>query len=183
MMLRDEAIELLCAYGVPQDEDKFREALNMAIQALKQEPCEDCVSRQAVKEAIMECEEPCDYRQAFYIDDTTDLEIKIKELPSVQPKPTLFIQNKDVDPDELEKLFAENQPLIYAEPVRKKGKWIKGNTKSKIDYMGDRVEAANYSCSLCGRIICDVGTDPLTNHIEDYPYCHCGAEMESEGEE
>ena len=35
-MTNEEAIELLCAYGVPLDEDKFREALDMAIKALKQ---------------------------------------------------------------------------------------------------------------------------------------------------
>lgn len=33
-MTREEAIELLCAYGVPQDEKRFQEALDMAIEAL-----------------------------------------------------------------------------------------------------------------------------------------------------
>lgn len=33
-MTREEAIELLCAYGVPQNEKRFQEALDMAIEAL-----------------------------------------------------------------------------------------------------------------------------------------------------
>ena len=37
-MNTDEAIELLCAYGVPLDEEKFREALDMAISALLENP-------------------------------------------------------------------------------------------------------------------------------------------------
>lgn len=36
-MTNEEAIELLCAYGVPLDENKFREALDMAIKALSAE--------------------------------------------------------------------------------------------------------------------------------------------------
>ena len=34
-MTREEAIEILCAYGVPQDEKGFREALDIAIEALQ----------------------------------------------------------------------------------------------------------------------------------------------------
>lgn len=49
-MTREEAIELLCAYGVPQDEKRFQEALDMAIEALQDRPkdyvqivrCKDC---------------------------------------------------------------------------------------------------------------------------------------------
>ena len=38
-MEKQEAIELLCAYGVPQDDDLFREALKIAVEAiLKQIP-------------------------------------------------------------------------------------------------------------------------------------------------
>ena len=60
-MTREEAIELLCAYGVPQDEKRFQEAIDMAITALSNQqkwideemqnyiieqadlvPCKDC---------------------------------------------------------------------------------------------------------------------------------------------
>lgn len=67
-------------------------------------------------------------------------------------------------------------------PTRKKGKWIKGNTHEKYDYFGDRVRVADYTCSVCGRVIEDIGIDDdsFTDKLSDYPYCHCGAEMESE---
>lgn len=47
-MTREEAIEILCAYGVPQDEKGFREALDMAIEALSSDAvevvrCKDCI--------------------------------------------------------------------------------------------------------------------------------------------
>ena len=52
-MTREEAIEILCAYGVPQDEKGFREALDIAIEALTQdsrkftqESTQDLISRQ-----------------------------------------------------------------------------------------------------------------------------------------
>ena len=35
-MEREEAIELLSAYGVPLDEEKFQEAIDMAIEALSE---------------------------------------------------------------------------------------------------------------------------------------------------
>lgn len=47
-----------------------KQALNMTIKALKQEPCEDCISRQAVIDML----------------NYGILEDNIKELPSVTPK-------------------------------------------------------------------------------------------------
>ena len=52
---------------------------------LEQQPSEDCVSRQAVKEAIMKCEEPCDDDLDFYIESTIQLESLIDNLPPVTP--------------------------------------------------------------------------------------------------
>lgn len=63
-------------------------------------------------------------------------------------------------------------------PIQKKGKWIKRHTDEKYDFFGYRVKVATYECSVCGRIIEDIGTYGLTNRIENYPYCHCGAKME-----
>ena len=56
-----------------------------------------------------------------------------------------------------------------AEP--KKGKWIKRDSYDRRDNF--------YSCSICGRmvnIICGA-------HLEDYPFCHCGADMRGEQDE
>jgi len=50
MIEKDEAIELLCAYGVPLDEKKFQEALDMAIKALSADG--DLISRKAVLDTI-----------------------------------------------------------------------------------------------------------------------------------
>ena len=56
--------------------------------------------------------------------------------------------------------------VLSAEP--KKGKWIKRDSYDRRDNF--------YSCSICGRmvnIICGA-------HLEDYPFCHCGADMRGE---
>ena len=53
----------------------------------KPQPSEDCISRKAVKEAIMDCETFYEDRMDTFIRDTTVLEIEIGELPSVQPQP------------------------------------------------------------------------------------------------
>jgi hypothetical protein len=68
---------------------------------------------------------------------------------------------------EMRKLVDSLPPV---KPVQKTGKWIKRGTEEKIDCLGDEVEVATYKCSECGRIISDIGTVPLTNRIEDYPY-------------
>lgn len=61
-MTREEAIEILCAYGVPQDEKGFREALDMAIEALSAEAvpivyCMDCAKSVSLDEhgALWKC--------------------------------------------------------------------------------------------------------------------------------
>lgn len=82
-MTREEAkSEIMQIYGALSP-NKQR-----AIDTLvKIEPCNDAVSRQAVLDTLMKCEEPCDDRQDFYLDLTTEFEEKIKELPPVTPKP------------------------------------------------------------------------------------------------
>ena len=63
-----------------------KEALEMAIQALEQEPCEDCVSRNDVVKAISDwiIEGEYDYTNA-----TNYLVRRINYLPSVTPKPKI----------------------------------------------------------------------------------------------
>ena len=53
-MTREESIKLVKEVaGMSLDwDDAHYEALQMAIKALEKEPCEDCVSREAVKEAL-----------------------------------------------------------------------------------------------------------------------------------
>ena len=54
-------------------------SLDMAIKALEQQPCEDCVSRRAVYEIL---------NDAYFlkIDDGAALQESVKQLPSVTPQ-------------------------------------------------------------------------------------------------
>lgn len=74
-------------------------------------------------------------------------------------------------------VYSELHDLASQLQEHKVGKWIKYNTTDKYDYFGDRVTVSSYTCSECGRMICDIGDAPLTNKLKDYPFCHCGAEM------
>ena len=62
--------------------------------------------------------------------------------------------------------FVEDLPSAESEP--KKGKWIKRDSYDRRDNF--------YSCSICGRIINVI----CGAHLEDYPFCHCGADMRGE---
>lgn len=66
-------------------------ALDMAIKALEQQPCEDCISRQAVldKKVLVELEDG----QTFYDIDPKDVET----LPSVTPQPKVGRWEKAFD--------------------------------------------------------------------------------------
>jgi hypothetical protein len=57
------------------------EAYDMAIEALEQKPCDDCISRQAVIELV----------EGWWIGHTKedDLATEIKSLPSVTPQPKI----------------------------------------------------------------------------------------------
>ena len=85
MMTREEAVRELeflasCSY-VDEFEPTEEEALKMAIKALKQEPCSDAISRQAVLD------------MQYRIDDSATLSTRdvvnvddIEDLPSVNPQ-------------------------------------------------------------------------------------------------
>lgn len=61
--------------------------------------------------------------------------------------------------------------LPSAQPERKTGRWICGDTGLMV---------TEYKCSECGRTVRD---DTGYDVYKDYPYCHCGAEMRKDGEE
>lgn len=61
----------------------------------------------------------------------------------------------------------DNMPSVY--PKAKVGKWIRQQS-----YLG---YTHSYECSECGRV---VYKDEFEDMQIDYPYCHCGAKMESE---
>ena len=67
----------------------------------------------------------------------------------------------------------KNMPSVQPKP--KTGHWI--NIEDKTDWYD-----ATYKCSCCGREI--ITPYELKNNLySDYPYCHCGAKMESEDKE
>ena len=83
-MTREDAIEnimeiRICEAGV------YAEALDMAIKALEQEPCEDAISRQAVLEEINCWIGSGEYR---YTNATDYLNKRITSLPSVSTEKT-----------------------------------------------------------------------------------------------
>ena len=61
-------------------------------------------------------------------------------------------------------------PAADVAPVRH-GKWL-----PIVSYNN------TYKCSECGRLLMDI-TDGLNMVAKHYPYCHCGAKMDAQGEE
>ena len=86
-MTREEAIAILRNQhrwtGEPEKINEVRaenEALDMAIKALEQDPCQDCISRQAVEKITWE--EPS-YTDPFNV--LTEVREKVRALPPVTP--------------------------------------------------------------------------------------------------
>ena len=62
-------------------------------------------------------------------------------------------------------MFEISEPFPSAQPKHPKGKWIKIDSYDRRDHF--------YACSECGRLINTI----CNEHLEDYPFCHCGADM------
>lgn len=102
-MTREEAIKWL-NYHINitdyEETDELYIALKMAIEALEQEPCEDCISKKAVLDKINEIcfsreQESVDFRVAQGSNGQRDLIINfIENLPSVQSKPKTEVLDK-----------------------------------------------------------------------------------------
>ena len=88
-MTHDEMIDVLkgLVFGTfDRTTAKEREALDMAIELLEQEPCEDAIIRQAVLDGIdtyINKAQSTGTQDDFY----SFAELVVKELPSVTPKP------------------------------------------------------------------------------------------------
>jgi hypothetical protein len=136
-------------------DDVHYEALQMAIKALEQEPCEDAISRQSM----------LDYMK--YLHDEMPEEEFIKELPSV--KPVACIATVKFSKEDMQELVNEKMKDIVVE--RKKGKWI---NKSHTSGCGIKFVASE--CTCCGKKTF-FDCDQLV-----YNYCpNCGAEMDEDG--
>ena len=85
-------------------------------------------------------------------------------------------RNAFKDDTDYDNLFAFVDNLPPVTPKHKTGKWILNDNQGvqAVGYL-------TYHCSECGREICSKchGKSSL---LKEYPYCHCGAEMEGESE-
>lgn len=161
--------------------------LNIAIKALEQQPSEDCISREAVKEMLSE-------EWTKYMPMELDINLsfvmeKISELPSVTPKSeyswkeikikfecddcisrqaVLDLTGKSdwfESSDDYNDFACAVCNLPSVKPTRPKGKWI---------IRPDRASDIEYRCSECGKIQFADDTNEL-NYC-----CNCGSKMEME---
>lgn len=86
-MTRDEAIKELTDLLPEEFLSEYTDAIKMGIEALKQEPCEDCVSRQAVIDAIDDDNRNEHYSCFATNNDAECFKQIIRELQSVTPQP------------------------------------------------------------------------------------------------
>lgn len=209
-MTREEAIEILKEIidegWLISDNNKCTaiNVLEMAIKALEQEPCEDCISRKAVTDTTIcegiSCNEcslnTCEDGQSGCL-----LKERVDKLPPVTPqqpaenwkfyydhgyaqaKRDLFCEDCISREEALKHSHieydddGEGYRVVYFEDIE--------NLPSVIPQpkIGRWIESTGYddrdrwySCSECGRNINLI----CGARLADYPYCHCGAKMEVE---
>ena len=79
-MNREQAITELNTFKIGAKSELGETALDMAIKALEQEPCEDCISRaEALKHSHIEYDDDGEGHKVVYVED-------IDDLPSVTPR-------------------------------------------------------------------------------------------------
>lgn len=190
MVHKQKEIEKSTLYGILDSNNEPLEALDMAIKALEQEPC-DCISR----------EEVCDYIAEFvnheYATDRERELVKhiiggIQHLPSIQPttKENLVVEDcisraellKAVDTWDKFGCDADSKlvpikdcyvPYIHYDDVVKAIKGMpsiqpKTGHWKKTDFI-DKV-----ICDVCNKRVWDTFTDGVLN----FQYCpNCGAKM------
>ena len=106
----------------PYSPDEVAEALEMVIKALEQQPCEDCISRQAVLDVI-------NFEDEWLFDANghnanthiafSGLESRVKALPSVTPKYT----DEEIDKAQaVEQAYVDKMVELAVEESRQK--WL-----------------------------------------------------------
>ena len=125
-MTREEQLDWLCrlrskiyVYMPKEWLIPMNDALDMAIKTLEKQPCEDCVSRQAVLDMTTVIETD-DYsgNEIMEVVDTDD----IKALPSVTP--TKCIATVKFSKEDMQKLIDEKMKEIVVESRRTLKSWI-----------------------------------------------------------
>lgn len=129
-MTIDEAIKCLKQIEILKFKDKsetyffddVNDALNLAIKALEQQPCEDCISRQAVL-YIINFENKWLYDANSHNADTkiafSTINYKIFKMPSVTPKYT----DEEIDRAQaVEQAYVDKMVELTVEEWRKDGR-------------------------------------------------------------
>lgn len=166
-MTREERLELLkqieidihvCSLESTFLEDAKSCAIHSAIEELEQEPCDDCISREKAKQIIKLA--PIN----FSVISSLDFSKYKREVQEIADG-ILKAQLKSLD----------DLPSIQPKP--KTGHWILNDNQGvqAVGYL-------TYHCSECGREISSKYHGKISL-LKEYPYCHCGAKMESEDKE
>lgn len=141
-------------------------SLQFAIEALKQEPCEDAVSRQAV----LDCLTATGLKKYDFILNARD---KIKNLPSVKPQEPFNIDTycKEhfmvmVDKD----VWNKAEKALKQESKTGHWEWVQYDYNPKL---------GNWHCSECRCVIVECVDKEEKGGIPLYKYCpQCGAKMQ-----
>lgn len=153
-MKKDEAIGWFTMLREKFTGTKYCEYLDMAIKALEQQPCEDCISRQAVID-IVDLEDEWLYDAKSHNTDTntafSTIKLKITALPSVTPE---LIKGRWIE-----------DAKTYYEELNKRGLRVDEYTPYFTDDIACSECLAKYSV--------------LDNETQFFKYCpNCGAKTE-----
>lgn len=146
-----------------------RKALDIAIQTLEQQPCEDCISRQATIDAL--------WKALYEYEDKTEKQFIDSEELDIADwfQHRVFVQNMS----DIDRQTILNMPSITPQQ-KATGSWVE---KQVVD--NEEVEIDQWQSARCSK--CDkYHTTPYLHYFDDYNYCpNCGAKMlepqESEG--
>lgn len=155
-MTNEQAISIMIIQRPRKGTKEKLEAYDMAIESLKQESCEDCISRQAATKAI--CEDGT-WLESQGCTEITMVERKqrdadiLGDLPPVTPRPKVGYWIEDAQ--------------TYYEELNKRGLGVDEYTPYFVDDIACSECLAKYSV--------------LDNETQFFKYCpNCGAKMEVE---
>ena len=139
------------------------EAIDMAIKALEQQPCEDCISRaEALRHSHIEYDDDGEGHRVVYVED-------IEGLPSVTAKGVTITDFADKCRE------CGNIKSSITPQQKVTGSWVE---KQVVD--NEEVEIEQWQSARCSK--CDkYHTTPYSYYFDDYKYCpNCGARMEAD---
>lgn len=171
-MTREEAIFIIEHRDSIMDyceSKQLGEALDMAIAALKAEPCD-----RLKLDGMLEDAYEHGYQQARYDYEAQPCEDAIKRESVLN---TLDTMDKALDENRTVEAYKELLKECYKELPRVTPKPMMGKWISDLQSYGYGKD--DYHCSICGR---SIHLCRPQEQLIDYPYCHCGAKMEGESE-